>query len=232
MLKKLKEQVFNANMQLKKSGLIIYTWGNVSAIDRDSQSIVIKPSGINYENMTPDDMVVVSLTTGKRIEGNLKPSSDTPTHIALYRAFPTIGAITHTHSRWATSFAQAGKDIPVYGTTHADYFCGEIPCTRELTKAEISQKYEYETGNVIIELFRKRNLIPDQMPAVLVRSHGPFTWGADADDSVHNAVVLEELAFMAFHTKLLTPSSLPIQQELLEKHYYRKHGNKKYYGQD
>lgn len=229
MLEELKELVCKANLELPKYGLVTFTWGNVSGVDREKGLMVIKPSGVEYDNMTPDDMVVVSLKTGERVEGKWKPSSDTATHVALYNAFPNIGGVVHTHSRWATSFAQAGKGIPAYGTTHGDYFYGEIPCTRKMTPAEISGEYELETGNVIIETFADKD--PDAVPAVLVNSHGPFTWGTDPHNAVHNAVVLEELAFMAFHTAALTPGIGPMQQELLDKHYLRKHGKNAYYGQ-
>ena len=230
MLEELKEQVLQANLLLPKHGLITFTWGNVSAIDREKGLIVIKPSGVEYDEMRAEDMVVVDLD-GNRVEGKLKPSSDTPTHAALYRAFPNIGGIVHTHSRWATTFAQAGMGIPAYGTTQGDYFYGEIPCTRKMTPEEIAGAYELETGNVIIETFRTRGIEPDQVPAVLVNSHGPFTWGTDADNAVHNAVVLEEVAFMAFHARMLNPALPPMQQELLDKHYLRKHGANAYYGQ-
>ena len=193
--------------------------------------MVIKPSGVEYDEMGPDDMVVVDLKTGGRVEGRYKPSSDTPTHLALYRAFPGLGGVVHTHSRWATSFAQAGRGIPAFGTTQGDYFYGEIPCTRKMTPAEIGGEYELETGNVIIETFQKGKIDPEQVPAVLVHSHGPFTWGTDPFNAVHNAVVLEEVAFMAFHAMALTPGLPPMQQELLDKHYLRKHGPGAYYGQ-
>ena len=193
--------------------------------------MVIKPSGVEYDEMGPDDMVVVDLKTGERVEGRYKPSSDTPTHLALYRAFPGLGGVVHTHSRWATSFAQAGRGIPAFGTTQGDYFYGEIPCTRKMTPAEIGGEYELETGNVIIETFQKGKIDPEQVPAVLVHSHGPFTWGTDPFNAVHNAVVLEEVAFMAFHAMALTPGLPPMQQELLDKHYLRKHGPGAYYGQ-
>ena len=191
--------------------------------------VVIKPSGVSYDVMKAEDMVVVDLKTGKIVEGRLKPSSDTPTHVELYKAFPNIGGVVHTHSRWATSFAQAGRGIMALGTTQGDYFYGEIPCTRKMTKAEIEGEYEKETGTVIIETFQGKN--PDAIPAVLVHSHGPFTWGTDAMDAVHNAVVLEEVAFMNFHAMMLEPSIPPMQQELLDKHYLRKHGANAYYGQ-
>lgn len=230
MLEELKEKVLQANLLLPKHGLITFTWGNVSAVDREKGLVVIKPSGVEYDEMKAEDMVVVDLD-GSRVEGKLKPSSDTPTHVALYKAFPNIGGIVHTHSRWATSFAQAGMGIPAYGTTQGDYFYGEIPCTRKMTPEEIAGAYELETGNVIIETFRACGIEPDQVPAVLVNSHGPFTWGTDADNAVHNAVVLEEVAFMAFHARMLNPSLPPMQQELLDKHYLRKHGANAYYGQ-
>ena len=229
MLEQLKEQVFQANLLLPKHGLVVFTWGNVSGIDREQGLVVIKPSGVSYDIMKADDMVVVELGTGKVVEGSLKPSSDTPTHLELYKAFPNIGGIVHTHSRWATSFAQAGRGIMALGTTHGDYFYGEIPCTRKMTKAEIEGEYEKETGTVIIETFQGKD--PGAIPAVLVYSHGPFAWGTDPMDAVHNAVVLEEVAFMNFHTMLLEPSIPPMQQELLDKHYLRKHGANAYYGQ-
>ncbi len=229
MLEKLKEQVFQANLLLPKHGLITFTWGNVSGIDREQGLVVIKPSGVSYDVMKADDMVVVDLKTGKTVEGSLKPSSDTPTHVELYKAFPNIGGVVHTHSRWATGFAQAGRGIMALGTTQGDYFYGEIPCTRKMTKAEIEGEYEKETGTVIIETFKDKD--PDAIPAVLVHSHGPFTWGKDAMDAVHNAVVLDEVAFMNFHTMMLKPGIQPMQQELLDKHYLRKHGANAYYGQ-
>ena len=229
MLESLKEQVCKANLELPKYGLVTFTWGNVSGVDRASGLMVIKPSGVEYDNMTADDMVVVSLATGEKVEGKWKPSSDTATHVALYNAFPNIGGVVHTHSRWATSWAQAGRGIPAYGTTHGDYFYGEIPCTRKMTPEEIGGAYEHETGNVIIETFDGKQ--PDDVPAVLVHSHGPFTWGKDAHNAVHNAVVLEELAFMAFHTEAIAPNKETMQQKLLDKHYLRKHGKNAYYGQ-
>jgi len=229
MLKKLKKAVYEANMQLPKHGLVTFTWGNVSGIDREKGLIVIKPSGVEYDVMTPDDMVVVDLKTGERVEGELNPSSDTPTHLVLYRAFPNIGGVVHTHSRWATIYSQAGRGIPALGTTHADYFYGEIPCTRRMTPEEIAGAYEAETGNVIVETFSGKQ--PDDIPAVLVNSHGPFTWGTDPANAVHNAVVLEELAFMAWHNQMVNPNIKPMQQELMDKHYLRKHGENAYYGQ-
>ncbi|MCL2828328.1 MAG: L-ribulose-5-phosphate 4-epimerase [Oscillospiraceae bacterium] len=229
MLETLKQQVLDANLLLPKYGLVTFTWGNVSGIDRAQGLVVIKPSGVTYEDMTADHMVVVELDTGKTVEGSLSPSSDTATHLALYRAFSNIGGIVHTHSRWATIFAQAGLGILPLGTTHADYFYGEIPCTRKMVPAEIAGAYEEATGDVIIQRFAGVN--PDTIPAVLVHSHGPFTWGRDAADAVHNAVVLEELAFMAWHNHLINPTVEPMQQELLDKHYLRKHGPDAYYGQ-
>lgn len=229
MLEKLKEEVCKANLELPKYGLVTFTWGNVSGVDRESGLMVIKPSGVEYDGMTADDMVVVSLETGEKVEGKWKPSSDTATHVALYNAFPEIKGIVHTHSRWATSFAQAGRIIPAYGTTHGDYFYGEIPCTRKMTPEEIAGEYEKETGNVIIETFKEIN--ENDIPAVLVNSHGPFAWGTDPMNAVHNAVVLEELAFMALHTQMLNPDITKMQQELLDKHYLRKHGKNAYYGQ-
>ena len=224
MLEQLKEQVLKANLALPKHDLVTFTWGNVSGVDREAGLMVIKPSGVEYDGMTAEDMVVVSLATGEKVEGKWKPSSDTPTHVALYNAFPAIGGIVHTHSRWATSFAQAGYGIVAMGTTQGDYFYGDIPCTRFMTPQEIAREYEKETGNVIIETFREQNLDAVQMPGVLVRSHGPFAWGKDAQDAVHNAVVMEEVAFMNYHACRLNPGAGRMQQELLDKHYLRKHG--------
>ena len=229
MLEELKELVCKANLELPKQGLVTFTWGNVSGVDREKNLMVIKPSGVEYDHMTPEDMVVVSLATGETVEGKWKPSSDTATHMALYNAFPGLGGIVHTHSRWATSWAQAGRSIPAYGTTHADYFYGEIPCTRKMTPEEIAGEYEKETGNVIVETFAGQSAL--DIPAVLVHSHGPFAWGNDPMNAVHNAVVLEELAFMAFHTEALRPGKESMQQQLLDKHYLRKHGKNAYYGQ-
>ncbi len=229
MLKKLKKEVFQANLLLPEHGLVTFTWGNVSGINREKGLVVIKPSGVSYDDMEFSDMVVVELKTGNVIEGELKPSSDTATHLELYKAFPNIGGIVHTHSRWATTFAQAGRGIMALGTTHADYFYGEIPCTRKMTKAEIEGEYEKETGSLIIETFKDKD--PDAIPAVVVYSHGPFAWGTDAMNAVHNAVVLEEIAFMNFHAMQLTPDLPPMQPELLDKHYLRKHGANAYYGQ-
>lgn len=229
MLEELKQAVFEANLLLPKYDLVTFTWGNVSGVDREKGLMVIKPSGVEYDIMRPEDMVVVSLKTGEKVEGDLNPSSDTDTHVVLYNAFPDIGGIVHTHSRWATTFAQAGQGIEALGTTHGDYFYGEIPCTRKMTPEEIGGKYELETGNVIVETFRDKSA--NDIPAVLVHSHGPFCWGTSPKNAVHNAVVLEELAFMAWHAKMLNPALPPMQQELLDKHYLRKHGANAYYGQ-
>lgn len=231
MLEALKEEVLQANLALPKHDLVTFTWGNVSAIDRASGLIAIKPSGVEYDEMTADDIVLVSLETGERVEGKLKPSSDTPTHVALYRAFDALGGIVHTHSRWATSFAQAGVGVDAMGTTQGDYFYGQIPCTRSMTPEEIKDAYEWNTGVVIIEEFKTRGLDPAQIPAVLVRNHGPFAWGVNAADAVHNAVVLEEVSFMNFHAKMLNPAATAMPQVLLDKHYLRKHGANAYYGQ-
>lgn len=227
MLENLKEEVCNANLELVKHGLVIFTWGNVSGIDRRQGLVVIKPSGVSYDTMKPSDMVVLSLN-GDLVEGNLKPSSDAPTHLVLYRNFPNIGGIVHTHSEWATSWAQAGKGIPAIGTTHADYFYGEIPCTRKMTEEEINGEYELETGNVIIERFK--DFDPDMVPGVLVNNHAPFSWGKTAGDAVHNAVVLEAVAKMTFRSFQLNPTT-SMGQTLLDKHFLRKHGKDAYYGQ-
>lgn len=229
MLEQLKQLVCRANCKLPKHGLVTFTWGNVSGVDRESGLVVIKPSGVEYEDLSPENMVVVELETGKIVEGALRPSSDTPTHLALYRAFPSVGGIVHTHSRWATTFAQSCMGIPALGTTHADYFYGEVPCTREMTKAEIAGNYELETGNVIIETFADKD--PASIPAVIVRSHGPFTWGISPDNAVHNAVVLEECAKMAWQNLLYNPAQSVMGQDLLDKHFLRKHGKNAYYGQ-
>ncbi len=229
MLEELKQAVWEANLQLPKHGLVTFTWGNVSGIDREKGLMVIKPSGVEYDALKPSDMVVVDVETGKTVEGDLNPSSDTDTHLALYRAFQNIGGVVHTHSRWATIFAQAGRGIPALGTTHGDYFYGEIPCTRRMTAEEIGGRYELETGSVIVERFR--HLDPDSIPAVLVHSHGPFCWGRDAKEAVHNAVVLEEVAFMAWHNLSWDAALPPMQKELLDKHFLRKHGKNAYYGQ-
>ncbi|ACZ01767.1 L-ribulose-5-phosphate 4-epimerase [Streptobacillus moniliformis] len=230
MLEKLKEEVFKANIELPKRGVVIYTWGNVSGIDRETNLVVIKPSGVDYENMKASDMVVVDLD-GNVVEGHLKPSSDTPTHIELYKRYKEIGAIVHTHSSHAVMWAQAGKDIPAYGTTHADYFYGNIPCTRKMFENEIKNDYEKETGSVIIETLEERNINPLDIPAVLVHSHGPFTWGKNPAEAVHNTVVLEQVAKMAIMTEVINPNVNKMQQELLDKHYLRKHGKNAYYGQ-
>ena len=227
MLEKLKEEVYRANLDLVEHGLVIFTWGNVSGIDRERGLVVIKPSGVSYDEMRPQDMVVMNLY-GQVVEGSLKPSSDTPTHLVLYRQFQNIGGVVHTHSEWATSWAQAGKGIPALGTTHADYFYGEIPCTRKMTKEEIEKDYELETGKVIVERFKELN--PDQVPGVLVNNHGPFSWGTDAHNAVHNAVVMEEVAKMTFRTLQLNLET-KMDQVLLDKHFLRKHGKDAYYGQ-
>ena len=229
MLEALKEQVYEANMLLPRHGLVTFTWGNVSGIDRESGLMAIKPSGVEYDALGPEDMVLVDVATGEKAEGRWNPSSDTATHCELYRNFPGIGGVVHTHSRWATVFSQAGRGIPALGTTQGDYFYGEIPCTRKLTPEEIAGEYELETGRVIVEAFRGKD--PGAVPAALVCSHGPFAWGTDAKNAVHNAVVLEELAFMAWHNLMMDPALPPMQQELLDKHYLRKHGKNAYYGQ-
>ena len=240
MLEELKAKVCKANLDLVKHGLVLFTWGNVSAIDRETGLVVIKPSGVSYDNMKPEDMVVVDLD-GKVVEGSLKPSSDTPTHLVLYKAFPHIGGVVHTHSTFATAWAQAGRDIPNIGTTHADYFHDDIPCTRDMKKSEVFGEYEKETGNVIVERFKGMN--PDDTPSVLVRNHGPFSWGTDADNAVHNAVVLEQVAKMAFIAQTIdfnakgarrnvyADSDVSMNKHLIEKHYSRKHGPNAYYGQ-
>lgn len=230
MLEKLKQEVLEANLQLPKHQLVTFTWGNVSGIDRDENLVVIKPSGVPYEILKADDLVVVDLD-GNIVEGRMRPSSDTPTHLELYKAFPEIGGVVHTHSPWATSWAQAGRSIPALGTTHADYFYGEIPITRELTRGEVERSYELETGKVIIETFRKSEIDPVAMPGVLVFNHAPFSWGKNAEQAVHNAVVLEEVAKMALHTFQLNGQVQPISQYILDKHYLRKHGKNAYYGQ-
>lgn len=230
MLEELKKKVYEANMLLPKHGLVTFTWGNVSAIDRESGLFVIKPSGVDYEKMTPDDMVVMNLK-GEKVEGKLKPSSDTPTHLVLYNRFANIGGVVHTHSSWATSWAQAGRDIPCYGTTHADYMYGSVPCVRNLTKEEIEEAYEYNTGVLIADYFEAQKIDPVAMPAVLCKNHGPFTWGKDAFEAVHNAVVLEECAKMAARCEMINPEVKPAPQELQDKHYNRKHGKNAYYGQ-
>lgn len=228
MLEELKQKVLQANLMLPQYKMVTFTWGNVSGIDRQRGLVVIKPSGVTYDGMTSEDMVVVNLE-GQVIEGRWKPSSDTPTHIELYKAFPCCGGIVHTHSRWATTFAQAGLDIPALGTTQGDYFYGSIPCTRPLTDEEIRGAYEKETGKVITETFQTRD--PVTIPGVLVYSHGPFAWGKDPLEAVHNAVVMEEVAFMDWHAMVLNPHLTSMQQSLLDKHYLRKHGKDAYYGQ-
>lgn len=230
MLEQLKQEVFDANLELVEQGLVIYTWGNVSGIDRASGFVVIKPSGVNYDTMTVDDMVVVDLD-GNIVEGKLNPSSDTPTHLALYKAYDDIGGIVHTHSEMATSWAQAGRPIPCYGTTHSDYFYGNIPCTRKLNMKEIRGAYEYETGQVIVETLNELQYKPLEMPGIIIFNHGPFSWGTTPAKAVHNAKVLEEVAKMAYHTERINPPIVPIDQVLLDKHYLRKHGANAYYGQ-
>ena len=231
MLEELKKIVYEANMQLPRYGLVTFTWGNASQIDRESGLFVIKPSGVDYDKMRPEDMVVMDLQ-GNRVEGSLRPSSDTPTHLELYKAFPEIGGIVHTHSSYATSWAQAGRAIPCYGTTHADYIYGEVPCLRCLTAEEIEEAYEKNTGLLIVSEYRRMGKDPAAVPAVLCKNHGPFTWGKDAADAVHNAVVLEEVAKMAYRTETICPDVKPAPQELQDKHYLRKHGAGAYYGQE
>lgn len=228
-IKELKKQVYEANMQLPRHGLVTFTWGNVSGIDRELGLFVIKPSGVEYDKLTPDDMVVMDLM-GNKTEGTLNPSSDTKTHLALYRRFPQIGGVVHTHSTWATSWAQAGRDIPCYGTTHADYIYGSIPCARNLTAQEL-EDYEENTGVLIADLFENRGIEPMAVPGVLCKNHGPFTWGTDADNAVHNAVVLEEVAKMAALCELINPRAGDAPKCLQDKHYMRKHGPNAYYGQ-
>lgn len=235
MLEELKKKVCDANLALPEHGLVVFTWGNVSEKDRETGLVVIKPSGVEYDVLKPEDMVVVDLK-GNIVEGKLNPSSDTETHLELYREFPEIGGIVHTHSRWATVFSQAGFPVTAQGTTQADYFYGAVPCTRLMTPAEIAGEYELETGHVIVETFRKNKLDPMQIPSVLVNSHGPFSWGKDAAEAVHNAVVLEEMSMMTYHSIALramlgAESVQPMQQELLDKHFLRKHGPGAYYGQ-
>lgn len=232
MLKELKREVYEANMLLPAHGLVTFTWGNVSGVDRESGLFVIKPSGVPYDKLTPEYMVVIDLS-GVKVEGRLNPSSDTPTHAEFYRSFPNVGGVVHTHSRWATTWAQAGRDIPAYGTTHADYFYGAIPCARVLTAEEVEEDYELNTGRVIVSHFIDRGIDPDHVPAALACSHGPFAWGKDAREAVHNAVVLEELAMMAFHTEALAAAQPreSMKQYILDKHFTRKHGPNAYYGQ-
>lgn len=231
MLEELKEKVLRANLLLPELDLVKFTWGNVSEIDREKGIIAIKPSGVDYENLTADDIVLVDLD-GNIVEGKLRPSSDTATHIELYKAFSDIGGVVHTHSEWAVSWAQSGRGIPCYGTTHADCFYGEIPCTREMTDEEIESAYEKNTGIVIAETFMKRNIDPMAVPGVLCVNHGPFSWGKNGHDAVHNAAVLETVAEMATKTELLNPSVKPVKQAILDKHYFRKHGKNAYYGQN
>lgn len=230
MLEQLKQQVYEANMELPKRGLVTYTWGNVSGIDRASGLFVIKPSGVEYDELRPEDLVVMDLN-GDKVEGDLNPSSDTRTHLELYKAFPDIGGVVHTHSPHAVAWAQAGRDIPAFGTTHADYFYGPIPCARALTQEEINEDYEKNTGKVIIEEFTKRGIQPMHVPAVICTSHGPFTWGKDAAQAVYHAVVLEEVAKMAIYTIQIDPNAAPAPQRIQDKHFLRKHGPNAYYGQ-
>lgn len=231
MLEELKKLVYEANMNLPKYGLVTFTWGNVSAIDRESGRLVIKPSGVEYSRLTPEDMVVMDMN-GNRVEGRYNPSSDTATHLELYKAFPEIGGVVHTHSSYATSWAQAGRDIPCYGTTHADYFYGYVPCLRCLAAEEIADAYEENTGHLIVNELRRQNKDPMAVPAVLCKNHGPFVWGKNAKEAVHNAVVLEEIAKMAYMAEIINPEIKPAPQELQDKHYYRKHGANAYYGQN
>ena len=231
MLEQLKQEVYEANLELHKRGIVIYTWGNVSGIDRTSGNMVIKPSGVAYEQMTAEDMVVVNVQTGEVVEGKWKPSSDTATHLELYRTFPKIGGITHTHSVNAVAFAQAGLPVPALGTTHADYFYGDIPCTRELTEQEVKEAYEANTGKVIVESLNSMDTDIMAIPAILVKNHGPFTWGKNAAESVYHAVVLETIAEMAIKTMQLNPKS-ELKQYVIDKHYFRKHGAGAYYGQN
>lgn len=230
MLEELKRQVYEANMDLPRYGLVTFTWGNVSGIDRESGLFVIKPSGVEYDKLKPEDMVVIDLE-GNKIEGTLNPSSDTATHVQLYKAFPQIGGIVHTHSSYAVSWAQAGRDIPCYGTTHADYIYGEIPCLRSLTAEEIEEAYEANTGRMIVSEFQRMGKDPLAVPAVLCKNHGPFAWGKTPHEAVHNAVVLEEVAKMAYRAEIINPRIQPAPQALQDKHYFRKHGEGAYYGQ-
>ena len=230
MLEELKEKVCAANLMLPKYDLVTFTWGNVSGIDREKGLVVIKPSGVSYDELTPDDLVVLDLD-GKVVDGKLNPSSDTKTHLELYKAFPEIGGIVHTHSPYAVGWAQAGRDIPAYGTTHADYFYGPVPCCRSLTEQEVEEDYERNTGLVIVETFRQRELDPVHVPGAICRNHGPFTWGKDAAQAVYHAVVLEEVAKMAVYTTQIAPDAQPAPQYVLDKHFLRKHGPNAYYGQ-
>ncbi len=230
MLEELKQKVYEANVELPRRGLVTYTWGNVSGIDREAGLFVIKPSGVEYEDLRPEDLVVMDLD-GNKVEGSMNPSSDTKTHLVLYRSFPEIGGIVHTHSPYAVGWAQAGKDIPAFGTTHADYFYGPIPCARHLTQEELDEDYELNTGKIIVETFRERGIAPVSVPGVICRSHGPFTWGKDAAQAVYHAVVLEEVAKMALFTRMVEPTAEAAPQRYLDKHYMRKHGPNAYYGQ-
>ena len=231
MLNELRIKVYEANMELPKYGLVTFTWGNVSGIDRESGLFVIKPSGVEYDKLTPEDMVVMDLE-GNKVEGRYNPSSDTATHLEIYKAFPEVGGVVHTHSSYATSWAQAGRDIPCYGTTHADYIYGEVPCVRCLTKEEIDEAYEKNTGLLIVNEFNRLGKDPMAVPAVLCKNHGPFAWGKNASEAVHNAVVLEEVAKMAYRAESINAKLAPAPQELQDKHYYRKHGANAYYGQN
>ncbi|HIR84963.1 MAG TPA: L-ribulose-5-phosphate 4-epimerase [Candidatus Galloscillospira excrementavium] len=230
-MEKLREQVYEANLELPRRGLVTYTWGNVSGVDRERGLVVIKPSGVEYDALRPEDLVVVSLESGERVEGTLNPSSDTPTHLELYRAFPALGGVVHTHSTHAVAWAQARMDLICYGTTHADYFYGAVPCTRELTAEEIDAGYEANTGKVIVETFREQGLDPVHVPAVLCASHGPFAWGKDPAQAVYHAAVLEEVARMALLTRMLSPAAEAAPQRVQNKHFLRKHGPSAYYGQ-
>lgn len=230
MLEKLREEVYKANMELPEKGLVVYTWGNVSAVDREQGLVVIKPSGVEYDELSPSNLVIVDMNCNI-VEGDLNPSSDTKTHVELYKAFPSVGGIVHTHSSHAVGWAQAGRDIPCYGTTHADYFYGSVPCTRNLTSEEVNSDYELNTGKVITETFRERKLDPIAVPGVICKSHGPFTWGKNAAQAVYHAVVLEELAKMALYTVTIDPNAEPAPDYVLDKHYLRKHGANAYYGQ-
>ena len=230
MLEELKQKVYEANLELPRRGLVTYTWGNVSGIDREAGLFVIKPSGVEYEDLRPEDLVVMDLD-GNKVEGSMNPSSDTKTHLVLYRSFPEIGGIVHTHSPYAVGWAQAGKDIPAFGTTHADYFYGPIPCARHLTQEELDEDYELNTGKIIVETFRERGIAPVSVPGVICRSHGPFTWGKDAAQAVYHAAVLEEVAKMALFTRMVDPMAEAAPQRYLDKHYMRKHGPNAYYGQ-
>ena len=230
MLEELKQKVYEANMELPRRGLVTYTWGNVSGIDREKGLFVIKPSGVEYDELKPEDLVVMDLQ-GNKVEGDMNPSSDTKTHLVLYNAFPQLGGIVHTHSPYAVGWAQAGRDIPCYGTTHADYFYGPIPCARHLTQEELDEDYEMNTGKLIVEEFQARGIAPVAVPAVICHSHGPFTWGKDAAQAVYHAVVLEEVAKMAMFTRQVDPSAAPAPQRIQDKHYMRKHGPNAYYGQ-